>query len=125
MPTFTPPAVFDVPPVSVADDKWSPATEVANPLGQRLMRFFGTRPRGQNIFLMTDGTVANGDDAEPYPATDQQPNNALAQSWYGGVMTDFPVENPVVTVFYGGHSYEITTAQAATLTAAGYGANIT
>jgi hypothetical protein len=40
-------------------------------------------------------------------------------------MTNFPLPSPsVAVVYYGGHSYQVTAAEAAALTTAGYGAFI-
>lgn len=122
-PVFTPPTVADVPQVLEYDPE-----KRHNPLGYRLMRYFGARRRGVNVFKMSDGTYQRDDQGagEPYPATDAVPNNALARQWYAGRETVFPLPNPsVVTVYYGGHSHPVTAAEAAALTAAGFGANIT
>jgi hypothetical protein len=137
MTTFTPPAVDMTPPVSEADSRFGPATRAANPLGWRLMRHFKTRSRGVNVFKMSDGTYRmsaavpglNVTVGEPYPATtlDNVPNRVLAASFYdsgsgGGQTVTYPVADPHCTVvYYGGHSYTVSPAEASSLTAAGFG----
>jgi len=133
MPTFTPPPTSDVPPISVADNFRAPPTSVTNPQGMALMKFYRSRVRGVNVFKMSDGTYQRDDVTEPYPATAPNPgqpevqaNNALNWSWYNGVGTVSALPQPTVTVvYYGGHSYTVSSAEAAALTAAGYGAYIT
>lgn len=123
MPTFTPPVVFDWPQVLEYDPE-----KRANLMGYRLMRYYPARPRGVNVFKMSDGTYPRDDQApgEPYPATDQPVEGVINTSWYAGVATVQPLNNPhVVHIYYGGHSHTVDTAEAARLTAAGYGANIT
>lgn len=122
MATFTPPTVDDVPQVLEYDPE-----KRHNPLGYRLMRHFKMRTRGVNVFKMSDGTYQRDDQGpgEPWPPTPDVPNNAIAQSWYQGQMTNFPLPSPrVVTVYYGGHSYQVDASEAAALTTAGYGAFI-
>jgi hypothetical protein len=129
MPTFTPPTVLEVPPISVASDRNAPPTEVTNPAGYNLMRWYKSRPAGQNVYLMSDGTYRQTNQNEPWPATtpDLVANGELASSWYtASTTTHFPLPNPhVITVYYGGHSNPISSAEATALTAAGYGAYIT
>jgi hypothetical protein len=59
--------------------------------------------RGANVWVWTNGTIS---EAQPplWQATETMPG--------------------VKSVYYGGHSYEITDDEAVTLTAAGYGDNI-
>lgn len=86
MATFTPPIVFDVPPVSCEPNM--------DRVAFRLMRHYRQRPRGVNIFYLTNGT-----------ATAAQPTDA----------------EDIAVVWYGGHgSYEVTDTQAAALVEAGY-----
>ena len=132
MSTFTPPTVLEVPSVSVADSRSGPMTSQANRLGYRLMRFFSSRERGVMVFKMSDGTYRMSEQVpgvtvtatEPYPPVPagQVVNGALAQSWFDGSMTDYPLDSPTVTaVYYGGHSYEVSSDEAAALSAAGFG----
>lgn len=65
------------------------------PVAKRLMRHFGTVVQGVNVYLLTDGTAT------------------LAQPWDSGT---------VARVLHGGHVEEVTDAEAALLTTAGYGA---
>ena len=136
--TFTPPTNLDVPPVSVADSRHGAPTATSNPLGTRLFRWFGSRPRGVAVFKMSDGTYQMSEAVtgltvtatEPYPATtpDMFPQTVngtmdIAQSWYAGKETNYPATQPQVSiVYYGGHSYTVSSAEAAALTAAGFGA---
>jgi hypothetical protein len=69
-----------------------------------LWRFFDALPRGVNVWKYTDGT---------YETTDAWP-------W-----TTDGVGKVVDIAYYGGHSYPISSGEAASLTAAGYGAYIT
>lgn len=121
MPTFTPPVTAILPAVSEY-----PLIKRQNPLGYRLFRRYRIRDRGVNVFKMSDGSYVRDDVTSPYPATDAQPNNAIAVSWYKGVATVTGLPNPSVTfVYYGAHSYTVTAAEAANLTRAGFGANLT
>lgn len=133
MATFTPPSVAEVPPTG---------GDTPSVLGGRLMRFFQPRQRGVAVFKMSDGTyrcaravpgVTQGSGgtvpvAEPYPAVPegQVVNDALAWSWYNGQGTEYPLTQPTVqTVYYGGHSYPVSSSDAAALSAAGFGAYLT
>lgn len=138
---FTPPTVAEVPPVSVADSRHGASTAQANPIGTRLFRWFSSRQRGVTVFKMSDGTYrmsepvsgVNVTAIEPYPATtpDQYPQTVngtmeIAQSWYAGTETTYPADQPQVTiVYYGGRSYTVSSAEAAALSAAGFGAYLT
>ena len=141
MPTFTPPATAEVSPISAADSRNGAPTAEANPLGVRLLRWFSSRQRGVTVYKMSDGTYRLGrtvpgltvNASEPYPATtpDRFPQTvngsmSVAQSWYAGVGTDYPADSPqVAVVYYGGHSYTVSSTEAAALTAAGFGAYLT
>lgn len=141
MTTFTPPATAEVAPVSVAESRHGAPTADANPLGVRLFRWFSSRQRGVAVFKMSDGTYRmsravpglNVNANEPYPATtpDQFPQTvngsmSVAQSWYAGAETNYPADSPqVAIVYYGGHSYTVSSSEAAALTAAGFGAYLT
>lgn len=63
-----------------------------------LLRHYGSLPRGRNVFRLLDGTYTENEPADM----------AL-----------------VATTYYGGHVYDITSDEAADLTAAGYGSYIT
>lgn len=132
MSTFTPPSIPEVSPVRPGDK-----------FGNRLFRYFQARQRGVAVFKMDDGTYQLGRAvpglgltvAEPYPATtpDQFPQTVhgtmeIAVSVDGTTQTTtfYPANQPqVALVYYGGHIYTVSTAEAAALTAAGLGAFIT
>jgi len=126
----------------VADSQYGPSNWTANPFGTRLMRFYQSRQRGVTVYKMSDGTYQiaravpglNVTVNEPYPATtpDQFPQVV------GGIMeiasstdtkqntTFFPASQPQVSiVYYGGHTYTVSSSEAAALTAAGFGSYIT
>jgi hypothetical protein len=63
----------------------------------KLFRHFDAEPRGRNVFLLTDGTF-----------TENEPNDITTIS----------------KVYWGGSDNEVTAAEVASLTAAGYGAYI-
>jgi hypothetical protein len=136
---FTPPTNLDVPPVSVADTSGGPATAQAQPAATALFKYYKPRPRGVAVFKMSDGTYRMNEPVaglsvpgvEPYPAIPEFSqngdagvvNDALGQSWYAGTVTVQALPQPtVVTVYYGGHSYPVSSTEAAALTAAGFGA---
>lgn len=131
MATFNPPSIVEVPPV-IAE---------APVLSNRLFRFFRSRPRGVAVFKMTDGTyqiarqvpgLVGPTVSEPYPATtpDQFPQleadqktMVIAQSTFTHTVTTYAASQPQVAfIYYGGHSYTVTAAEAAALTTAGFGA---
>jgi hypothetical protein len=132
--TFTPPSIAEVPPMGATDD---------NPMGRRLFRYYQSRQRGVAVFKMSDGTYQlaravpglNLTVAEPYPATtpDQFPQTisgtmmiATSEDATTSTYTEYPAQQPqVAVVYYGGHSYTVSTVEAAALTAAGLGAYIT
>jgi hypothetical protein len=62
-----------------------------------LLRHYQALPKGRNIFLLSSGTY-----------TENEPSDM----------------STVITTYYGGHVYEITDSEAASLTAAGYGSYI-
>jgi hypothetical protein len=95
MPTFTPP---------LTDNGSLGAGCSPGSRSERLWRFYDAQERGVNVLKYTDGT---------YETTDAYP---------------FVIDGvgKVVDIAYtGGHAYPITTAEAAALTAAGYGDFIT
>lgn len=63
-----------------------------------IMRHYSPLPRGRNVYLLTDGTV-----------TETQPWDQAT----------------IAKTYFGGHIETITAAEAAVLTAAGYGSQIT
>lgn len=97
--TYTPPTVNDVPPVDATEQ--GPA--------YRLMRHFGTRPRGQNVWRRIDGTFTL---EQPYPTV------SLADARREAV----PGTATYIDVFYGGHRYtSVSSDDALALQAAGCG----
>jgi hypothetical protein len=66
-------------------------------LANRLARHVAPTARGRNVYLLTNGTF-----------TEIQPSNIAT----------------VAKVYYGGHDIEVTDAEVTSLTAAGYGSNI-
>lgn len=145
MTTFTPPGISVVPPVDYAQHKSGPRTKDVNPQGWNLMRYMPQRARGVNVWKMSDGTYMMSDPVPgvtfggtigwPYPDSPNPVNNAISSSWYpggaGGVGGSGPGGNietvsPNVSVEYlGGHSYPVSTSEAASLTAVGLGAYVT
>lgn len=87
MSTFTPPVVYDRARVV---PRYHP--------GNLLMRHYSPLPRGQNVWLLVDGTVTT---TQPWdPAT-------------------------ISRTFHGAMSHPVNATEVAALTAAGYGGNIT
>lgn len=150
MPVFTPPGIPVIPPVSVADRRNGPSTQQANPRGYALMKYFYNtnsafrRFRGVNVWKMNDGTYQMSDPVPgvnftgtigyPYPDTLAPANNAISSSWFsggvGGVGGSGPgglqqLVSPGIAIEYlGGHSYQVTAAEGAALTAVGLGAYV-
>ena len=94
MPVFTPPSPVLVPVISPATPKYQ----------QRPFAYFkASIPRGANVWVNTNNVIS-----------ESQPPLWTATATTPGVKK----------VYYGGHSYEITTDEAVELTAAGYGDNI-
>lgn len=104
MATFTPPADNLVPPIAVD------SRDVTDPLAQKLFRYYKSRPRGRNVFILTNNTVT-----EDLPASSYNADGTLnTEAW-----------SQVSRVFYGGHiGYQISASEQSILTAAGYGAYI-
>jgi hypothetical protein len=117
---FTPPVELYVPPVPAGEDG-------RNKPGWRLMQFFPVGPRGVNVFKMADGTYLRDDRQGVWPTTPDVPNDAISWTWGVGALSPIvsPIDNPVLFVYYGGHSYDVTDEEAARLTGAGYGENLT
>lgn len=63
-------------------------------LAFNLFKYFGNEPRGRNVFLLTDGTY-----------TENEPNDITT----------------ITKVYWGGSENQVTEAEVASLTAAGYG----
>lgn len=156
MPTFTPPGIPVIPPISVSDRATGPATKDANPGGWNLMKYFYAtgssfkRYRGVNVWRMNDGTYWMSDPVTgvtftgtigwPYPDTLAPNNNAISVQYFpggpGGVgssggpgFNEFVPQVQTVTPgiaieYLGGHSYNVSIAEAANLTAVGLGAYI-
>jgi hypothetical protein len=113
------------------------------PLGRRLFRFYHSRQRGVAVFKMSDGTYQLAREvpglsltvAEPYPATtpDRFPQTiggtmmiATSEDATTSTYQTYPAAQPQVQlVYYGGHKYTVSGAEAASLSAAGLGAYIT
>jgi len=120
MPTFTPPVEGYVPPVPAGRDGH-------NDPGWRLLHYFAPGPRGVNVFKLADGTYIRDDVAGVWPTTPDVPNDAISWTW--GIGSDplyvmVPIDNPVLAVYYGGHTYDISDGEAAALVDAGFGDNI-
>ena len=98
MATFNPPTDNFVSPVIVGEFMNGQYLAANERLANQWGKHVALSPRGRNVFLLTNGTI-----------TENQPSDATTIS----------------KIYYGGHATEITTDDAATLTAAGYGAYIT
>ena len=93
MSTFTPPS-----------DEYGQTVSGKHPLN-RLMSYYGTMPRGRNVYYWSDGSVSESDpDSISTFWTAAQGSPYVVQVWWGS--TDAP--------------YEVTAAQAAALVSAGY-----
>lgn len=98
------------------------------PLMQRLFRHMRAQTRGRNLFLMSDGTVLDSQvDGTPpnmiLPRTD--PYAVVYDATSGQlVVTNFTQTPYVTAVMYGGSDNPVTAAQAAQLTAAGFGGTL-
>jgi len=67
-------------------------------IAHRLFRFYKPEPRGRNVYSMNDGSFSEADLVDPTTYT---------------------------KIYFGGSENEVTAAEAAALTAGGYGAYIT
>lgn len=97
MATFTPPTDNFVVPAIIQDVMSMLPISKEERLANRLGVHIDAAARGRNLFLLTNGTY-----------TERQPS-------------DYSL---VAKVYYGGHNNEVTAAEVASLTAAGYGAYI-
>lgn len=109
--TFHPPTILAIPPISVADRKHAPDTQIVNKSGYRLMRWYPMRARGVNVWvILVDGlfqqiwmsdpvpgiggdvvigwpypdAIPNINGAKPFPGQDNPVNNAISSSWFSG-----------------------------------------
>ena len=127
MATFTPPTVYDNPPI-LPDSRG---------LANRLFRYFPNRARYVAVFALSDGTFAqdtataeNSNTNIPYPYNPWDPSAPYVTSWYTDYEATPPVlthtsvsQNPYITKVYEGREY-VSATEVAALTAAGYGALI-
>lgn len=127
MATFTPPQVKDNPPI--LPDSQGPA--------RRLWRYFPNRARYVVVFALSDGTFVqdtatneNSNTNIPYPYNPYDPAAPYSTSYYIDFEKKPPVptvstvsQNPYVTKVYLGVT-QVSTSEAAALTAAGYGSLI-
>ena len=127
----TPPTDDIVPPVYIPDSVGAPGQDPyypCDPLMQRLMRHYRQQTRGRNLFLMSDGTVIDSQNQTPpnmiQPPTD--PYSVVYDATSGSLVVTTVNQTPyVVRTLYGGSSNPVTSAEAAQLTAAGYGGTLT
>ena len=127
MAYFTPPKVYDNPPI-LPDSRG---------LANRLFRYFPNRARYVAVFALSDGTFAqdtataeNSNTNIPYPYNPWDPSAPYVTSWYTDYEANPPVlthtsvsQNPYITKVYEGREY-VSATEVAALTAAGYGALI-
>lgn len=94
MPTFTPPTDNFL---NLSDFELTMFSSDDTRISHRLLSHFGSLPRGRNVYKLNDGTYTENE----------------------------PADMATVTIsYYGGHVYDVTSDEAASLTSAGYGANI-
>jgi len=125
--TFTPPKVYDNPPI-LPD---------ARGLANRLFRYFPNRARYVTVFALSDGTFVqdtataeNSNTNIPYPYNPWEPSAPFSTSYYINYEVVPPVptvskvsQNPYIVKVYQ-EKMNVTAAEVAALTAAGYGALI-
>lgn len=86
-------------------------------LERRLMGYFPPAPRGRNVWVLPDGTFT---EVQPWPLV------SVAEANQGVLpIGDTTTVATYVFVYLGGHEYPLSDAEAAALTAAGYGDFIT
>lgn len=124
MATFTPPVVYDNPPI-LPD---------AGGLANRLFRYYPNRARYVAVFALSDGTFVqdtatseNSNTNIPYPYNPYEPSSPYMTSYYIDYTQTPPVptsvsvsQDPWITKVYQTAQY-VTASEAAALTAAGYG----
>lgn len=115
MPTFQPPTIDDVPPVTGERHPWP-----TGPAEYRLFSHYKNRARGRTLILKTDGTVAGPFD---WPTQLVYNENTPASSFVTQGLAEIP-NSAIARVFTGGHIHYVSAAEAALLTAAGYGSGI-
>lgn len=125
MPTFTPPVVSDRPAIL-------PETEG---IQRQLYKFMANRKRYVNVFKLSDGTYVqdtptteNTNVNIPYPWDPNNPSGPYSTSYYHDYTLKKDVvstvsNNPYIVLMYSGPTV-VTSAEAALLTTAGYGADI-
>lgn len=95
MSTFTPPSATDV-PAFAADTRGRPL---------RLARYFSAGRRGKNVYYLSNGTVTETDpDTSSVFWSRSEGSPYVVTTWWGSTASP----------------YEVTAAQAAALTSAGY-----
>lgn len=145
MPVFTLPQISYVPPINYAESKHAPPTKQVNPQGWNLMKYFPQRNKAVNVWKMNDGTYWMSDPVPgvtftgtigwPYPDTEQPVNDAISSSWFPGGPNGVGGSGPggliqlvtpgIAVEYIAGGTYQVTSAEAASLTAVGLGAYIT
>ena len=127
MAYFTPPKVYDNPPI-LPDSRG---------LANRLFRYYPNRARYVAVFALSNGTFVqdtataeNSNTNIPYPYNPWDPSAPYVTSWYTDYEANPPVlthtsvsQNPYITKVYEGREY-VSATEVAALTAAGYGALI-
>lgn len=94
MPTFTPPTDNFL---NLSDFEMTMFSSDDDRISHRLLTHYSGLPRGRNVYKLDDGTY-----------TENEPNDLQT----------------VTITYLGGHVHEVSDTEAAALTAAGYGANI-
>ena len=100
----------------------------SNGLQVRLWRHYKLKPRGVNVFLLSDGTYKqdtatpeNGDSGYPLPWILNDPLNEFSTVQNpDGTTTRTFLDPHIVKVYYGGHEHYMRRPEADTLIAAGY-----
>lgn len=52
---FSPPTALIIPPIPISDQRTGPRSEIENPQGYRLMKYFPSTPAGVNVWILWDG----------------------------------------------------------------------
>lgn len=98
MAIFRTPTDNFVSPLVIDDIRFHKTLSQEQRLANRLAKHRAATARGRNVFYLLDGTF-----------TEKEPSSRAL----------------IAKTYYGGHDIEVTSAEVALLTAAGYGANIT